>query len=123
MGVDCLASAGQVTLGPGGRNVALDYEAGQPKLTKDGVTVVKSIHLANRSVELGAKLLKKIAGATNTYAGDGTTSSAIIAREILKRGIHAVEFEKAHPIAVKRGIDKGLQVVLAYLKEISMPVT
>jgi len=72
---------------------------------------------------MGAKLLKKIAGNTNTYAGDGTTSSALLAREILKRGIHAVEFEKAHPIAVKRGIDKGLQVVLSYLKEISMPVT
>ena len=72
---------------------------------------------------MGAKLLKGIAGSANTYAGDGTTTASLLSREILQRGIHAVEFEKAHPISVKRGIDKALQVVLQYLKEISMPVT
>ena len=65
---------------------------------------------------MGAKLLKRIAGSANTYAGDGTTTASLLSREILQRGIHAVEFEKAHPISVKRGIDKALQVVLSILK-------
>ena len=73
-GINTLSRTGQVTLGPGGRNVALEYEAGDPKITKDGVTVLKTIHLAERAKEMGSKLLKKSAGATNTYAGDGTTS-------------------------------------------------
>ena len=72
---------------------------------------------------MGAKLLKKSAGATNTYAGDGTTSQAVLAREILQRGIMAIEFEKAHPVAVKRGIDKAARVVTQFLREIAMPVT
>ena len=110
-------------MGPGGRNVALEYEAGDPKITKDGVTVLKSIYLAERAKEMGAKLLKKSAGATNLYAGDGTTSQSILAREILQRGINAIEFEKAHPVAVKRGLDKALQVVSQFLREIAMPVT
>ncbi len=92
-------------------------------MTKDGVTVVKSIHLGDRATEMGAKLLKKIAGSTNTYAGDGTTTASLLSREILKRGIHAVEFQHAHPIAIKRGLDIGLSVVLKYLKETAMPVT
>ena len=74
---------GQLTLGPGGRNVALEYEAGDPKITKDGVTVLKSIWLEERAKEMGAKLLKKSAGSTNIYAGDGTTSQSVLAREIL----------------------------------------
>ena len=114
---------GQVTLGPGGRNVALEYEAGDPKITKDGVTVLKSIWLEERAKEMGAKLLKKSAGSTNIYAGDGTTSQAVLAREILQRGIMAIEFEKAHPVAIKRGLDKALKVVTQFLREIAMPVT
>jgi chaperonin GroEL len=70
-------------LGPGGRNVALEYDGGDPKITKDGVTVLKSISLLNRAEELGSKLLKKTSGQTNLIAGDGTTSSAVLTKEIL----------------------------------------
>ena len=122
-GINTLSMTGQVTLGPGGRNVALEYEAGDPKITKDGVTVLKSIWLEERAKEMGAKLLKKSAGSTNIYAGDGTTSQAVLAREILQRGIMAIEFEKAHPVAIKRGLDKALKVVTQFLREIAMPVT
>ena len=89
-GIRTLAEVGQKTLGPGGRNVAIDYEGGDPKITKDGVTVIKSVHLSDRAQEMGAKLLKRSTGATNTYAGDGTTSSAILSREIIERGIKAI---------------------------------
>ena len=106
-GINTLSATSQVTLGPGGRNVALEYDAGDPKITKDGVTVLKSIHLAQRAQEIGSKMLKRSAGATNTYAGDGTTSSSVLTREILQRGIQAIEFEKAHPVAIKRGLDKA----------------
>lgn len=100
-----------MTLGPGGRNVAIDYEGGEPKITKDGVTVLKSVHLGIREQEMGAKLLKRSTGATNIFAGDGTTTSAILAREILTRGNKAIEFEGAHPVAIKRGLDKAQQVI------------
>ena len=122
-GINTLSSTSQVTLGPGGRNVALEYEAGDPKITKDGVTVLKSIHLSDRAQEIGAKMLKRSVGSTNTYAGDGTTSSSVLTKTILEKGIQAVDFEKAHPVAIKRGLDKGLKVVQQFLKDIAMPVT
>ena len=122
-GISALADVGQKTLGPGGRNIAIDYEAGEPKITKDGVTVLKSLYLGEREKEMGSKLLKRSTGSTNIFAGDGTTTSSILSREILTRGNNAIEFEGAHPVALKRGLDKSLQVVSAFLKEISMPVT
>lgn len=122
-GIKTLADVGQKTLGPGGRNIAIEYDGGEPKITKDGVTVLKSLHLGEREKEMGAKLLKKSTGATNIFAGDGTTTSSILAREILTRGINAIEFEGAHPVAIKRGLDKALQVVSGFLKEIALPVT
>ncbi len=122
-GINTLADVGQKTLGPGGRNIAIEYDGGEPKITKDGVTVLKSLHLGEREKEMGAKLLKKSTGATNIFAGDGTTTSSILAREILTRGINAIEFEGAHPVAIKRGLDKALQVVSGFLKEIALPVT
>ncbi len=85
-GIQQLAKVGQITLGPGGRNVALEYDGGDPKITKDGVTVLKSISLLNRAEELGSKLLKKTSGQTNLIAGDGTTSSAVLTKEILLQG-------------------------------------
>lgn len=103
--------------------MVLDYEYGDPKITKDGVTVIKSISVGNRAAEMGAKLLKKSAGSTNIFAGDGTTSSSVLSREIITRGINAVENENAHPIAIKRGLNKGMQLVQKFLKEIAMPVT
>lgn len=122
-GIKTLADVGQKTLGPGGRNIAIEYDGGEPKITKDGVTVLKSLNLGEREKEMGAKLLKKSTGATNIFAGDGTTTSSILAREILTRGINAIEFEGAHPVAIKRGLDKALQVVSGFLKEIALPVT
>lgn len=89
-GITRLAKTSQLTLGPGGRNISLEYEGGDPKITKDGVTVLKSIEMASRAEELGAKLLKQSAGNTNKYAGDGTTSSALVAKEIMRRGVQAI---------------------------------
>ena len=77
-GIQTLAEVGQKTLGPGGRNIAIDYEAGEPKITKDGVTVLKSLHLGEREKEMGSKLLKRSTGSTNIFAGDGTTTSSIL---------------------------------------------
>jgi len=82
-GIKTLADVGQKTLGPGGRNIAIEYDGGEPKITKDGVTVLKSLHLGEREKEMGAKLLKRSTGATNIFAGDGTTTSSILARDIL----------------------------------------
>ena len=106
-GIKTLAEVGQKTLGPGGRNVAIEYEGGDPKVTKDGVTVLKSVHLAEREKEMGSKMLKRSTGSTNIFAGDGTTTSSVLSREILTRGIKAIEFEGAHPVAIKRGLDKS----------------
>ena len=72
---------------------------------------------------MGAKLIKRVANNTNVFAGDGTTTSTLIARELTKRGFNAIEFEGAHPIALKRGMDRALQVVLGFLKEIAMPIS
>ena len=91
-GINAVAGPAILTLGPGGRNIALEYEGGDPKITKDGVTVVKSIFLSTREKELGVKLVKRVANNTNTFAGDGTTSSTLMSRELVKRGFHAVEF-------------------------------
>ena len=85
--------------------------------------MLKSLHLGEREKEMGSKLLKRSTGSTNIFAGDGTTTSSILSREILTRGNNAIEYEGAHPVALKRGLDKSLQVVSAFLREISMPVT
>ena len=122
-GISRVARTGALTLGPGGRNVVLEYENGDPKITKDGVTVVKSIFELTRDRDLGAKLLKRVANNTNVYAGDGTTTSTLLSYELVERGFKAIEYQGAHPIAVKRGMDKGLEVVLGFLKEIAMPVS
>jgi len=90
LGISRLADVSQKTLGPGGRNIVLDYEGGDPKITKDGVTVVKTIHLSDRTQELGAKLLKQAAGNTNTYAGDGTTTASILCKHLMTHGNKAI---------------------------------
>jgi len=112
-----------LTLGPGGRNVALEYEGGDPKITKDGVTVVRSITERDRAKECASKLLKQVAGNTNKYGGDGTTTSTLLAKELIEKSFNSIRFEGAHPIAMKRGMDKGLRVINDYLKSIAMPVT
>ena len=122
-GIVRLAETAKLTLGPGGRNIAMDYENGDPKITKDGVTVVKSIFEKTRARDLGAKLLKRVANNTNVFAGDGTTTSTLLSKELVSLGFRAIEFEGAHPIAIKRGMDKGLKVVTEFLKEIAMPIS
>ncbi|CDW79081.1 chaperonin cpn60-mitochondrial-like [Stylonychia lemnae] len=115
-GVSRLSETVQITLGP-------EYEGGDPKITKDGVTVVKSIIEPIREEDMGARMMKKIAGNTNLYAGDGTTTSFLLGNQLLKKGYFAVEFAGAHPIGLKRGMDKALLVVLDFLKNMAMPVT
>ena len=122
-GISRVAFTGALTLGPGGRNVVLEYENGDPKITKDGVTVVKSIFEQTRARDIGAKLLKRVANNTNVYAGDGTTTSTLMTKELVQRGFNAIEFQGAHSIAVKRGMDKGLEVVLGFLTEMAMPIS
>ncbi len=101
----------------------MDYEGGDPKITKDGVTVVKSIVEPNRAEDMGARLMKRVAGNTNLYAGDGTTTSTLLAKELVKEGFKAVDVAGAHPIALKRGMEIGMEVVLEFLREMTMPVS
>lgn len=89
-GIKRIANTSSLTLGPGGRNIALEYENGDPKITKDGVTVVKSIFEPTRDRDLGAKLLKRVANNTNAFAGDGTTTSTLISKELVERGFKAI---------------------------------
>ena len=110
-GIQRVATTSSLTLGPGGRNIVLEYEGGDPKITKDGVTIVKSIDESDRARDMGAKLLKRVANNTNVFAGDGTTTSTLISKELVTRGFKAIEYQGAHPIAIKRGMDKALQVV------------
>jgi chaperonin GroEL len=84
------------------------------------VTVVKSIFNDDRAMDIGIKLVKRVANNTNIYAGDGTTTSTLMSKELVDRGFKAIEFQGAHPIALKRGMDKALKIVLEYLKNISI---
>ena len=116
-----MADATVKTYGPGGRNVAIEYEGGDPKITKDGVTVVKSIYFSDREVEIGAKLLKKIAGNTNMYTGDGTTLSTYFAKSLLDKGIKAID-NGSHPILLKKGFEKSKAELLTILDWMKIPI-
>ena len=122
-GIERVSHTACLTLGPGGRNIVLEYENGDPKITKDGVTVVKSIFEKTRERDMGAKLLKRVANNTNIYAGDGTTTSTLISKELITRGFRGIEYQEGHPVAMKRGMDRALRVVLDFLKEIAMPIS
>lgn len=115
-GVDMLANAVKVTLGPKGRNVALAKKYGTQVVTKDGVTVANEIDLADPFMNLGAQMIKTAADNTNKLAGDGTTTATVLAQAIATQGLRNVA-AGANPIAVKRGIDKGVDAVLEYLKK------
>lgn len=121
-GMQIMSEVTTKTYGPGGRNVALDYEYGDPKITKDGVTVAKSVFFKDREEELGAKLLKRVAHTTNTYAGDGTTLATLFSSSLIKKGCDAVE-NGIHPVFLKRGIEKAKSAALDILKEFVIPVT
>ncbi|PJC02311.1 MAG: chaperonin GroEL [Candidatus Komeilibacteria bacterium CG_4_9_14_0_8_um_filter_36_9] len=121
-GVDQLADAVKVTLGPKGRNVVLDQGFGAPIITKDGVTVAKEIELEDKFENLGAELVKEVASKTNDVAGDGTTTATILAQSIVAEGIKNVT-AGANPLAIKAGIEKGTQAIVDELKRISQEVS
>ncbi|KKR05555.1 MAG: 60 kDa chaperonin [candidate division WS6 bacterium GW2011_GWF2_39_15] len=115
-GVDMLANAVKVTLGPKGRNVALAKKYGTQVVTKDGVTVANEIELADPFMNLGAQMIKSAAENTNKLAGDGTTTATVLAQDIVERGLRNVA-AGGNPIAIKRGIDKGVDAVVDHLKK------
>jgi len=120
-GVDALADAVKVTLGPRGRNVVLDKKYGAPNITKDGVTVAREIELEDPFENMGAQLAKQVATKTNDVAGDGTTTATVLAQAIVREGVRLVA-AGANSMAVKRGIDRGLAVAVADLRAQARPV-
>ncbi len=120
-GVDKLANAVKVTIGPKGRNVVLDRGFGAPNITNDGVTIAKEIELENKFENVGAEIVKEVATKTNDVAGDGTTTATILAQAIIAEGLKNVT-AGANPLAIKRGIEKGAEAVIEALKKISKPV-
>jgi chaperonin GroEL len=119
-GVDKLAEAVRVTLGPKGRNVVIDRKFGAPTVTKDGVTVAKEIELEDAVENMGAQMVKEVATKTSDLAGDGTTTATVLAQAIYREGLKNVT-AGANPMALKRGIDKAVETVVAELKAISTP--
>jgi len=122
-GVDKLANAVKVTLGPRGRNVVIDKGYGTPTITNDGVTIAKEIELEEKFENVGAQLVKEVATKTNDIAGDGTTTATVLAQAMVHEGLKVVA-AGANPMVVKRGIEKGVEAIVAELKnKISKPVT
>src|SRR6187399_737491 len=109
-GVDLLADAVKVTLGPKGRNVVLDKSYGAPRITKDGVTVAKEIELADKFENMGAQMVREVASRTSTQAGDGTTTATVLAQAIVREGAKAVA-AGMNPMDLKRGIDMAVASV------------
>src|SRR6201985_2561043 len=114
-GVDILANAVKVTLGPKGRNVVLDKSYGAPRITKDGVTVAKEIELTDKFENMGAQMLKEVASKTSDVAGDGTTTATVLAQSIVREGAKAVA-AGMNPMDLKRGIDLAVIEVVKDLK-------
>ena len=121
-GVDQLAEAVKVTLGPKGRNVVIDKKFGAPTVTKDGVTVAKEIELSDPLENMGAQMVKEVATKTSDLAGDGTTTATVLAQAIFREGLKNVT-AGANPMAIKRGIEKAVDAVVAELKKISVPTS
>ncbi|MEY3342564.1 MAG: hypothetical protein RL090_248, partial [Bacteroidota bacterium] len=120
-GVDALANAVKVTLGPKGRNVIIDKKFGSPAITKDGVSVAKEIELKNPVENMGAQMVKEVASKTADVAGDGTTTATVLAQAIITAGLKNVA-AGANPMDLKRGIDKAVIAVVANLKKQSKSV-
>ena len=121
-GVDILANAVKVTLGPKGRNVVLDKSFGAPRITKDGVTVAKEIELADKFENMGAQMVREVASKTNDVAGDGTTAATVLAQAIVREGAKAVA-AGMNPMDLKRGIDKAVAAVVEELKKKSKKIS
>ena len=119
-GIDTLANAVKLTLGPKGRNVLIEKSWGSPKCTKDGVTVAKEIELKDKFENMGAQMVKEVASKTSDVAGDGTTTATILSQAIYREGSRLVA-AGSNPMAVKRGIDKAVDVVVEELKKLSSP--
>jgi chaperonin GroEL len=120
-GVNTLANAVKVTLGPKGRNVVIDKSFGSPLITKDGVTVAKEIELENKFENMGAQMVKEVASKTNDEAGDGTTTATVLAQAIYREGAKLVSAGH-NPMSIKRGIDKAVAIVIDELKAMAKPV-
>lgn len=120
-GVDKLANAVKVTLGPRGRNVVIEKSFGAPTVTKDGVTVAKEIELSEKTEDMGAQMVKEVASKTSDNAGDGTTTATVLAQSIIQTGMKNVT-AGANPMELKRGIDTAVQAIVAELREMTSPV-
>jgi len=119
-GIDALAEAVKITLGPRGRNVVIDKKFGSPTITKDGVTVAKEIELSDPIENMGAQMVKEVATKTSDLAGDGTTTATVLAQAIFREGLKNVT-AGANPMELKRGIEKAVEAVVENLKELSVP--
>src|SRR5438093_393250 len=120
-GVDKLADAVAITLGPKGRNVVLDKKWGAPTITNDGVTIAKEVELEDPYENMGAQLAKEVATKTNDVAGDGTTTATVLARAMVKLGMKNVA-AGANPMALKRGIEKGVKAAVEVIKNESKEI-
>src|SRR6202022_1202722 len=119
-GVDQLAEAVRITLGPKGRNVVIDKKFGSPTVTKDGVTVAKEVELSDPIENMGAQMVKEVATKTSDLAGDGTTTATVLAQAIFREGLKNVT-AGANPMELKRGIDRAVEAVVEQLRTISVP--
>jgi chaperonin GroEL len=117
-GVNALADAVAVTMGPRGRNVVIEKSFGGPTITKDGVTVAKEIEVENKFANMGAAMVREVASKTSDVAGDGTTTATVLARAIFREGSKMVAAGH-HPMSIKRGIDKAVENIVASLKTLS----
>ena len=120
-GINQLADAVKITLGPKGRNVVLDKKFGSPTITKDGVTVAKEIELKDALENMGAQMLREVASKTSDVAGDGTTTATVLAQAIFREGVKTVA-AGANPMALKRGIDRAVELIVEEIKKLSKPV-
>src|SRR2546430_7405425 len=121
-GVNALADAVKITLGPKGRNAVIEKKFGAPIITKDGVTVAKEIELKDPLENMGAQMVREVASKTSDVAGDGTTTATILAQAIYREGVKAVA-AGANPMAIKRGIEKAVEVAVEEVKKLSKPVS
>src|SRR5579864_4009884 len=121
-GVNVLADAVKVTLGPRGRNVVINKKFGSPVITKDGVTVAKEIELGDHLENMGAQMVREVASKTSDVAGDGTTTATVLAQAIFRDGVKSVA-SGANPMAIKRGIDKAVAAIVEDIKKQAKPVS
>src|SRR5574340_1104041 len=121
-GINVLANAVKVTLGPKGRNVVLERSFGAPTITKDGVSVAKEIELKDKFENMGAQMVKEVASKTSDVAGDGTTTATVLAQSIVREGMKFVA-AGMNPMDLKRGIDKAVVAIVEELKKVSKPCT